>query len=277
MQSGAVDVEASINSGQVFLWAESNGAWYGVDGHDAIRVRADPFDVRHTEPGERDLFRLSDDYAGILERISVDDAIKEAVSRCPGLRLLRQDPFQCLISFIASSNSSIRRIRRSLQMLCSSFGKRRELDGMSMALFPEPQRLARASMGELQGCGLGYRAKFVKSAAAMVHEGAVDLEGLARTGYDTANESLLEIPGVGDKVANCVMLFSLEKMDAFPLDRWMLRMLRKRYGGMALNGHLTPARYAQVRLRMSEHFGPFAGYAQQFLFRMAREDARGSW
>ena len=276
MPADRVDVDASINSGQVFLWTESGGLWYGVNGSYVIRVSPEPFRVLHTGPG-CDLFRMSDDYPRILDEISKDGAMRGATKRFAGLRLLRQEPFQCLISFIASSNSNIQNIRGTLRRLCAVFGGRCELDGREFALFPGARELAQASGDELLRCGLGYRAGYVREAARMVQDGRLDLEQLKRADYAAAKDALLQVPGVGEKVADCAMLFSLEKMDAFPLDRWMLRAISRHYPDLAPDGQLTPRRYAETRRRLVEYFGPHAGYAQQFLFKMQREDEHRMW
>ena len=278
---GRIDVESSINSGQVFLWERDGDIWYGIDGGSALSVDASgaaPQICAHAGAAP-DIFRQGDDMRRIIAEISRDRAVARAVGRFPGMRLMRQDPFQCLITFIASANSNIPRIKGTLGRLCSRYGGRAELDGRGFALFPAPARLARASPAGLRSCGLGYRAKYVRQAAAMVSSGRLDLESLARAPYDEAMEALLEIPGVGGKVADCVMLFSLEKLDAFPLDRWMSRILEEGYPGEGFGSMtgITPKRYAELHARIAARFGPYAGYAQQFLFKAGRQDARGLW
>lgn len=267
-----VDVSASINSGQVFLWSRQGDRWLGINGRQTVSVRAGQTEFRKGGAAY-DLFRMSDGYAGILDEISRDSTMRQATARYSGLRLMRQDPFQCLISFIASSNSSIPNIRRSLRLLCTAFGGR----SGGAAVFPTAAALADAGTDGLLRCGLGYRAKYVREAAAMVRDGRLDLEGLRHAGYDTARDALLRVPGVGDKVADCVMLFSLEKLDAFPLDRWILRAVSRHYPGLGPDGGLTPLRYSKARRSLVEYFGPRAGYAQQFLFKMVREESHGSW
>jgi len=267
-----VSVDYTARSGQVFLWWMMDGAWYGVNGADVVRVRQEPFEASC----KYDLFRTTDKYDDILDSISRDCIMRDAVQRYSGLRILRQDPFQCMISFIVSSNSNIGRIRKSLLRLCSLFGKRRKAYGSEFRLFPSPGSLASASIGQLRNCGLGYRAPFVKAAAGMVRDSEIDLEELKSTDYGTARNELLQVPGIGRKVADCIMLFSLEKLDAFPLDRWMLRVLSEEYPEMAL-GSLTPSRYDAIRGNLLEYFGRYAGYAQQFLFKMRRDAENSNW
>lgn len=276
--SAAIDVESSINSGQVFLWERDGDLWRGIDGAHAITVdasRAVPR-VRSHAGRAPDIFRQDDDIGAILRDISRDAAVAAAVARLRGMRLMRQDPFQCLVTFITSANSNIPRIRGTLRRLCERYGERA---GGGARLFPEPRRLARAGPAGLAACGLGYRAPYVRRAAAMVDSGGLDLRGIAGAPWAEAMESLLGVPGVGCKVADCVMLFSLERLDAFPLDRWMARILASA-GGAALSRRiagLTPRRYAEVHAEAVRRYGRHAGYAQQFLFKAGRDDARGAW
>jgi len=255
--------------------------WRGVDGEHAITVddsRASPR-VRSHAGRAPDIFRQGDDIGAILRDISRDAAVASAVARLRGMRLMRQDAFQCLITFIASANSNIPRIRGTLRRLCERYGERAGGAGWQARLFPAPRRLARAAPAGLAACGLGYRAPYVRRAAAMVDSGALDLRALSGGPWAASMASLLGVPGVGCKVADCVMLFSLERLDAFPLDRWMARILAAS-GGAALARRmagLTPRRYAEVHGEAVRRYGPHAGYAQQFLFKAGRDDARGAW
>ena len=273
-----VGVPDSVNSGQVFLWKRSGRRWFGINGTDVLEVGEDP-DWGSVDGKTREFFRLDDAYGRILGDISRDPVVARCVKRYRGLRLLRQDPFQCYISFIVSSNSNIPNIKSRLEMLCSRFGGRARRGQETLRLFPGPRRLARARIPELRACGLGYRAGFVKGAAERVSEGRLELEPLKRAGYGEAKDRLLEVPGVGGKVADCIMLFSLERMDAFPMDTWILRVLERQYAGRFRIGGktLTPKRYARLHEEAREHFGEYAGYAQQFLFKMARDQDRRKW
>lgn len=274
-----VDVEASINSGQVFLWQRNEDMWYGVDGSHVVAVNNNGKSIRSHVGNPPDIFRKDDNMKKILGNICRDKQVALAVKRFEGMRLMRQDPFQCLITFITSANSSIPNIKNALCKLCAKYGETASLDGIEFSLFPSPEKLARASIKGLCSCSLGYRAKYVKEAARYVHTGKLDLDSLADTPYKEAVESLLSVAGVGRKVADCVLLFSLEKLEAFPLDRWMARILQEIYkdedfGRMT---GITPKRYDAMHEMVVERFGPFAGYAQQFLFKMGRQNANGAW
>lgn len=281
LHHNVIDVESSINSGQVFLWERHDDMWYGIDGNCVISVNDTKKALRiHANAGRpRDIFRQKDDMDKILDDISRDRQVALAVRRFPGMRLMRQDPFQCLITFIVSTNSSIPNIKNALSKLCARYGKSAEFDGKEFSLFPKPETLARANSQGLGSCSLGYRAKYVREAALMVSSGRLDLAELVKASYSYGIESLLQVPGVGSKVADCVLLFSLEKLDAFPLDRWMSRILYENYpheefGRMT---GITSKRYAELHKKIVKRFGQYAGYAQQFLFKAGREDANRLW
>ena len=137
-------------------------------------------------------------------------------------------------------------------------------------MFPTPLSLARADTAELLHCGLGYRASFVKDVAKDIAEGRLDLAELKKKDYTYSRDVLLREKGIGMKVADCVLLFSLEKLDAFPLDRWIMRSLAEHYPEFRIKGSLTPNRYQTLREKAVGYFGRYAGYAQQFLFVMQR-------
>lgn len=235
--------------------------------------------ISSLEKDRFDFFRKDDDMGKILRDISKDGTIRSAAKKFSGLRLLRQDPFQCYISFIVSSNSSIQNIRSSLYRICEKFGKKTTFRGMKFHLFPEPKKLAKASNAELSSCGLGYRVPFVKKAAASVADGDIDLDFLRKADYQTARDALLGIFGIGNKVADCIMLFSLDKLESFPLDRWILRSLQNYYPDrFSFDGKtLTDRKYRALHSELVEHFGKYAGYSQQFLFKAIREENQKKW
>lgn len=273
-----VDLEQTINSGQVFLWQRYQNTWYGVNGTDVLAVD-DSGQIRSFSGNSYDLFRQDDDYEKIKKEISKDKTVKKAVDRFSGLRLMRQDPFQCYISFIVSSNSNIQNIRLTLQRLSKRFGSKVTFDSKEFYLFPEPKKLAAASNGELLSCGLGYRAKFVKTASVAVKEGRINFDILKKASYDDARDVLLQIDGIGNKVADCILLFSLEKLEAFPLDRWIVRSLQQYYPArFSFEGKtLTDKKYQLLHKRLVEYFGPYAGYCQQFLFKLIRDSNNKKW
>ena len=273
-----INLDSTINSGQVFLWKKHDDFWYGVDGNKVLCINSD--DLKIKSSGKKaDFFRESDDIKKILNSLKKDMVVKNAISQNIGLRLLRQDPFQCYISFIVSSNSNIQNIKSTLNKLSKKFGERIEFDKKEFFLFPTPASLATASKTELLECGLGYRADFVKKAANEVDLGKIDFRLLKKMSYDDAKEALIKIFGIGNKVADCIMLFSLEKLEAFPLDTWMVKILRKYYEDVfQITGKtITEKKYNTLHEKIVLHFGPYAGYSQQFLFKMERDAFHKKW
>jgi len=274
----AINVETSINSGQVFLWRKKENYWYGVNGQDILRINSSG-SIKSYQNIKTNFFRKKDNMEQIIKSISKDNTTRKAVKQFLGLRLLEQDPFQCLISFIVSSNSNIQKIKVSLENLSKKFGRKVEFDKQGFFLFPKPERIANASTNEILKCGVGYRSKFIKEAAKMVFLKEIDFESLKKSNYFETKEHICSIPGVGNKVADCIMLFSLNKLEAFPLDRWMIRILEKYYFNefQLETKTITEKQYGILHEKIVNHFGPFAGYAQQFLFKMEREKYQRKW
>ena len=273
-----ISVKDSINSGQVFLWRRENSCWYGVNGQDILRI--DDFaNIRSYQNIKTDFFRKKDNIEKIMKSISRDKITQKAVKQYPGLRILQQDPFQCLISFIVSSNSSIQKIRTSLEKISEKFGVKATFEDQEFFLFPKPERLAQASIEEIKSCGVGYRARFIKEAANMTMSDKIDFQCLKRCSYQDAKEKICLIPGVGNKVADCILLFSLNKLEAFPLDRWMIRILNKYYTKQFQleTKTITEKQYGILHKKIKDQFGPYAGYAQQFLFKMERDSYQKKW
>jgi N-glycosylase/DNA lyase len=275
-----INLDHTINSGQVFLWEKFGTKWYGVNGSDVISVdESSPGIVSSYQKQDYDLFREKDNFEKIIKSISQDKIIKKAAKEFAGLRLMRQDPFQCYISFIVSSNSSIQNIRQTLQNITIKFGKKIKFDNKEFYTFPEPKTLANATKQELSSCGLGYRVPFVKEASSLVNNGQIDFDHLKKADYHAAKESLLQVFGIGNKVADCILLFSLEKLESFPLDRWIIRSLQEYYPDkFSFEGKtLTQKKYQILHQQITQYFGPYAGYCQQFLFKLIRESNQKKW
>ena len=274
-----ISLHETINSGQIFLWENYGNEWFVLDGNDIIMGKQTPFEVITFSKIAKNFFREYDNYEKILKDITKDKIVKKATNRYPGLRITRQDPFQCCISFIVSSNSNIPNIRMRLQKLCRKFGKKVRFQKRDFVLFPEPKRLARATLQELKECKLGYRSKYVLDTSQAIASGEVDLDELKKMKYEQAREVLLKLPGIGDKVADCVMLFSLEKLDSFPLDTWMLKILQKYYSNNICidKKSISKKRYEDIHQNVLEHFGKYAGYSQQFLYKMERDLNEKRW
>lgn len=278
-----VDREMSVNSGQMFLWEKIDDSWYGIYGRHVIKFKAAGGLEFSSFPDdknmERKLFRLDDDMESILARLSSDALVGRLAQSYPGLRLLRQDPEQCLFSFVCASNTNIPMIRRMLYALAAKFGDRVKVDRKEFHTFPSAKALHRATDADLRVCGLGYRARAVKAVAAAITTGELDLASLTTASYEEAQAELLELHGVGPKIADCVLLFSLEKLDAFPIDVWIARALAANYGWMLgrFGEKLTPRQYDQLSEAARKYFGLYAGYAQQYLYYHMRQGAGRKW
>lgn len=236
----------------------------------------------------RGYFRFEEPFDEVLESIAKDPVMKEAVQRFYGLRLMQQEKWECLASFLLATNANIPRIRKMVASVCAAFGEVIVFEGAQYNAFPRPEVLARAGVKELTSCGLGYRAPFLKRVAASVAGGKIDLAGLSELPYEDARKELLRdllgekvLLGVGPKVADCFLLYSCGKDEAFPIDVWISRELNRSYPGLIPKkvlrkletkpkSNLTLSEYDSVSKSMRAYFGEHAGYAQQYLFSVAR-------
>jgi N-glycosylase/DNA lyase len=279
------DPEVSVNSGQMFLWEKRGESWYGVHADRIVKFykRDGGFVFEAFPEGnkiEREMFRLDDDMERIARDITKDSLVQRLVSAYPGLRLMRQDPAQCIFSFVCASNTNIPMIRRMLGTLSIKYGEKIVADGTEFHTFPAARALDKTTEAELRACGLGYRAKAIKTAAKAISTGALDLEHLKKADYDEAKAELLKVYGIGNKIADCILLFSLDKLDAFPIDVWIARALLGHYGWLAerkMSEKLTGRQYEDVSAAARKYFGKYAGYAQQFLYYHMRQDAGKKW
>ena len=233
-----------------------------------MRVAFDAASQPDAERAVRDYFRLDDDLPAIYAQLCRDERLAAAVERHWGLRILRQDPWECLIAFICSQNSNIPRIAGMQETLANTLGGTASLGSLTRRTFPTPEALASAGEARLRELGLGYRARYVAATAETVAAGGLDLLALRDAPYEDAKAALVALPGVGEKVADCVLVFALEQMDAVPIDRWVRRALEEWY----LDGQRLS--YRDLWAWTREAFGPYAGYAQQYLFFRRRATAR---
>ena len=274
----SIDIDNSINSGQVFLWEKCGSDWYGINGQDILKINKNAV-IKSIQNSKTDFFRKKDNMQEIIKSISKDKTVKKAIKQYEGLRIFKQDPFQCMISFIISSNSNIQKIKTSLEKITKKFGVKVEIQNKEFFLFPKPEKLANASIEEIKKCGVGYRAPFIKQAAEMIFSKKIDLEYLEKLDYKEAKKNICLIPGVGNKVADCILLFSLNKLEAFPLDTWMIKILEKYYSNQfnIETKTITEKQYQILHEKIVNYFGPYCGYAQQFLFKMERENYNKKW
>lgn len=264
------DPAQTFESGQCFRWLrQPDGSYTGVVGKEVLNVsqHGDKILFKGTDAARfkrfyHDYFDLDRDYGRMKNEFGGDPVLKKAVSFGRGIRILRQDIWEMLISFIISANNSIPMIMRVIENICRAYGTRINHAGEHYA-FPAPDRLAGLQLKELEICRAGFRSKYIKKAAQMVCAGEVDIYGLKNLPTQRAREELKRIPGVGDKVADCVLLYSGTKYDIFPTDLWVKRIMETLY-------FKRPASIKEIHRFAYDRFGDLAGFAQQYLFYYAR-------
>jgi N-glycosylase/DNA lyase len=276
------DLDFSLCCGQVFRWKKTGDWWYGVVGNNVCKIRQCGNKLEYQGASEdfvRNYFGLNDDLEQISQSISKDDFVRKALSKFEGLRIVRQVPWECLISFICATYKSIAAIELMLRKISEKYGEKRVFDGCDFYIFPTVERLANASENGLRECGLGYRAKYVQETAKIIYNENVDLENLKALSYLEARKKILEFQGVGLKVADCVLLFSLEKMEAFPVDVWVKRVILNHYPDqfpdelvkkMRIHDSLTNGEYEKIGAFARDYYGRYAGYAQEYLYHYER-------
>lgn len=270
------DLAATLEGGQAFRWFRRGEGWEGVVRGRWVRLSGSPEGIQaETVVPQTDWGWLAEylgaeeDIAAALAAFPEDPPLREAVRACRGLRLLRQEPWECLASFVLSSTKRIVQIRQVIGLLCERHGQPVAVPaGRPPAFaFPAADRLAAVSEADLRACKMGFRARYLRAVAGRVADGALDLDQLRRRPLAEARAALLTLPGVGPKIADCALLFSLGFRRAFPVDVWVLKALRQLY---------FPRRRVTLRaLRefSATHFGPQGGYAQQYLFQHIRQRA----
>ena len=290
------NLDYTLDSGQVFRWRRTGEWWVGVVSGCVLKVKQEGDALRCVASSQNvgssfvtSYFRLDEDLEGILAGITKDETVTKAIERFYGLRLIRQDRWECLASFLLATNANIPRIQKMVAEVSARFGRPFEFEGQSYHAFPGPGDLAGASVAELRSSGLGYRAPFLKRVAASVSAGHVDFERVASLPYEESRRLLLSelfgkkvLLGVGPKVADCVLLYSFDKDESFPIDVWIARAISRSYPelmGAPLRSRLrkdaraklSAAEYARVSSAVRGYFGEYAGYAQQYLFMAARD------
>ena len=210
-------------------------------------------------------FRFDDNLSSIYKSIDRDLLIDRAIRKYEGLRLIRQDPWECLISYMLSTASSIPMIQKRISLLSQFFGQELEEGYFS---FPDPETLATADLSKLNECKLGFRNESIKDAALQVHSGDLDLEVLFRLEYKYARDRLMRIRGIGEKVADCVLLFAYGKLEAFPVDTHIKQIIQHYH--IDDNFFEDCASLSKMGDWGREYFGPYCGYAQQYLYYQKR-------
>ncbi len=267
------DLAATLSSGQAFRWQSHEGGWESVLGSRWVRLRQRRNEIiAETSHSVADwnwvknYLQLEVDLTKVISTFPDDEPMSVAVAACRGLRLLRQYPWECLASFILSSTKQIVQIQQIVSLLCQRFGDPVPVfgDHEPVFAFPAFTRIAELNEAELRACKMGFRAPYLLGTAKMLVKREVILENLYRCSVAEARSELLKFPGVGNKIADCVLLFAYGFQEAFPVDVWVMKALRELY---------FPKRRVKLKRlqKFSQtHFGANAGYAQQYLFHYMR-------
>lgn len=271
------DPAHTFDCGQCFRWEkEEDGSYTGiVRGRVAnISCKGGVVEIKNSTPKDFqeiwfDYLDLGRDYSAIKAGISRDDTMRSAVAFGGGIRLLRQDIWETLISFIISANNRIPMIKKVVASIARTYGEEVRYSGKSWFSFPGPEKLADCSLSSLELCKAGFRCKYIKETARLVASGEFDLRRLETVDGDEARDLLVQLPGVGYKVADCTLLFSGIRPDAFPTDVWVKRVMEELY-------FKRPAALKEIWRFARDYFGEYAGFAQQYLFYYARENKIGA-
>lgn len=268
------DLVATLESGQVFRWRRVDSKWYaGTIGRYPLLLSQEPGKLLYRcdfamsndiEEALSAFFRLDDNLLDVYKSVNRDPKLSDVINRNLGLRLIRQEPWECLISFVCSSVSNIPRISRNMEAIAKKTVIPKLIDGHSIYPFPTTAQLANCREEELRELGLGFRAKYVAKISWLIANGRFDLLGLKSASYSDAKATLMSLPGVGAKVADCILVFSLDKLQGFPIDRWVRRSIKEKYFKNTRITDTDIVSWAQDR------WGGYAGYIQQYLFQDQR-------
>ncbi len=249
--------------GQCFRWEkDENGIFYGVVGNAAVKMYYHDEKTIYLESSNPDLIywsrylNFSNDYNMVEEKLWSDERLRPCIEKGRGIRILRQELWETIISFIISANNNIPRIKKIINKLCELYGEKIEFDGKIFYGFPTPETLSKLDLEDLKEIRAGFRDKYILAAAKAVVSGEINLVEIEKMNDEKAKKELMKIKGVGSKVADCVLLFSLGRYKTFPQDVWIKRILNDVYG-VAEN---------DISVFVSEHFGNYCGIAQQYLY-----------
>lgn len=262
----------TLESGQVFHWHPVGAGWVGTIGALPVYVEQDAASLlvsRGSEERVREYFALDHALPEIYGTFPKDPNMAKAADYCAGITIMQQPSWECLATFITSSLKQVAHIRQMSLAIRKAFGEPVYFHGMELYTYPRPERLAAATEKQLRDCKLGFRAKNLIGSARMIADGQIDLERISTMDDAEALAELCKLPGVGEKVANCVLLFAYGRLKAFPIDVWIERVLREIY--FKGRRKVTAKRLKRFS---REYFGPYGGYAQQYLFHHARKTYR---
>lgn len=268
------NLKYTLECGQCFRWKKIDEYYVGVIKDRVLKIRQseNKLYVRSNNYNElekvvRDYFELNKDYKEIENRISkVDEYVKKAVNNTSGLRHIKQDFFETIISYIISANNNIPRISKSVNEISKRYGKEIELDGEKYYLFPTPEELIDVTIDEYRECGVGFRDKYIYNTVKKINNGEINLEEMQKMNTKDLRNLLLTFMGIGPKVADCILLFSCSRQEVFPIDVWVERVMKRLYFDNKEVSKKEILKYAD------ENFGKDAGIIQQHLFYNIREN-----
>lgn len=268
-------LDVTLSCGQVFRWErEPDGWWGGIVGNRAIRIRQDGATLFWEGAPRKTIehyFSLDHDLPEITASFDRDPFIHAAIDRCHGLRLIRQPPWECLISYICATNSNIPMIRRRIGQIAERFGAVIKSSKTTLHAFPTAGALAGSCPSVLSKCRMGYRGPYLQKTACAIGDERTWETAISALPYEQARKSLMQLQGVGPKAADCILLFAFQKYNAFPVDVWIRRIMREQYmPSLPKDGSLTAREYSLVQEFARTHFGKYCGYAQEYLY-AARE------
>ena len=264
--------------GQCFRWNRiDENTYIGVIKRAVIKVKQEGNKIIFTGNSEKNFkdtinyyFDLNTNYTEYKNKLSnIDGFMEESIKFGDGIRILKQDLWECIISFIISANNNIPRIKKIIERISKEYGKEIEFEGNIYYEFPTPEELSKASIEDLRALGTGFRDKRIFNTTKMILEKKVDLEKITK--FETSEEmreDLLKLDGVGPKVADCILLFSLKRLDVFPIDVWVRRVMNDLYIHNEIEEKVNKQ---QLQKLAEEKFGNLAGMAQQYLFYWKRE------
>ncbi|MBQ8380012.1 MAG: DNA-3-methyladenine glycosylase 2 family protein [Clostridia bacterium] len=268
------NLKYTLECGQCFRWTREDEYYIGIIKDRVIKIRQqDNYlyiisnEEEKLEESVKEYFELSKDYESIEKRISkVDEYVKKAVSNTSGLRHLKQDLFETIISYIISANNNIPRISKSVNEISKRYGKKIIFNEKEYYLFPTPEELKDVTIEEYRECGIGFRDKYIFNTVKEINEGKFNLSELKDLSTELLREKLLSLMGIGPKVADCILLFSCGRQEVFPVDVWVERVMKKFYFKEANVSKKEILKYS------IENFGSDAGIIQQHLFYNIREN-----
>jgi N-glycosylase/DNA lyase len=258
------DLEKTLNCGQVFHWTRHGRGFVGAMAENLVYLEQVSKSIRVTAGQAKaaaHYLALDHPLTEILESFPADPVIQMAIQFSRGLRIIRQPPWECLATFLTSPLKQVQHIRAISLAIRSRFGRRLQQDEMEVFSYPSPEQVSEIPLTELLECKLGFRAANLLANAKIVASGEMHLEALRDLSTEDARAVLCELPGVGEKIANCVLLFAYDRLDAVPVDVWIARVLNEAYFAGRLK---VPMR--ELKSFAAHYFGSYAGYAQQYLF-----------